>query len=387
MVDLFPMSDGKRPAQYNSYTTVKASDITYDPTKPFLNRDPRFYRTFAFSGVRWAFEGDPNTSATYNPYVGSNYELWSYVWYNTADDRNNVEQSGKTYGTDNLLDKARGMYIRKRSNDADVSKARYDYSIDAGFKYNACPFIELRYAEVLLNFAEAAAGAGEMSEAVAQLKRIRQRVGYTGDCGLDANLSSDQAACLAAVLYERQIELAYEGKRFDDMRRWMLFDGGAEKVEGAPSSWSLTGWGGNTCTYLGVKPMNDQRRENLEFRLKSPNDIGGTNFGSDGSNPDPLFKVISKEERDAYAIDLRNDVYEQQDNLKTFYQTYLTRKMKKGDARTSDKVNLYIKFKPNYYFIGLSRGAMGSNIGIEQTIGWGNSNQGNAPGTFDPLAE
>jgi len=387
MVDLFPMKDGKRPATLDTYSSLEASGYTYDPELPFVDRDPRFYRTFAFPGVRWTFNGNPTSESNHNPYEGKDYILWNYVWYENAEQAEDVE--GKAYGTDGLLANAKGFYVRKRTDDYDVrSASNYIFeSTGRAFKRNAAPYIEIRYAEVLLNLAEAACGAGHMDVAVEQLKKIRQRVGYTGDCGLDPAISGSQAKCMAAVLYERQIELAYEGKRFDDMRRWMLFDGGAEKVEGAPSSWSLTGWGGNTCTYLGVKPMNDQRRENLEFRLKSPNDIGGTNFGSDGSNPDPLFKVISKEERDAYAIDLRNDVYGQQDNLKTFYQTYLTRKMKKGDARTSDKVNLYIKFKPNYYFIGLSRGAMGSNIGIEQTIGWGNSNQGNAPGTFDPLAE
>lgn len=79
-----------------------------------------------------------------------------------------------------------------------------------------------------------------MGEAVENLKQIRQRAGYTGDCGLQSNLATDQAACMSAVLYERQIELAYEGKRFDDLRRWMLFDGGTGKVEGAPASWTLT---------------------------------------------------------------------------------------------------------------------------------------------------
>ena len=79
-------------------------------------------------------------------------------------------------------------------------------------------------------------------------------------------MDGDQAKCMAAIMYERQIELAYEGKRFDDMRRWMLFDGGIELPEGAPATWKLTGWGGNTCTYLGFKPLNGQRRENLEFR-------------------------------------------------------------------------------------------------------------------------
>ena len=58
-----------------------------------------------------------------------------------------------------------------------------------------------------------------LKEAVDRLKLIRQRVGYTGDCGLQANLESDPAACMSAILYERQIELAYEGKRFDDCRR------------------------------------------------------------------------------------------------------------------------------------------------------------------------
>ena len=134
---------------------------------------------------------------------------------------------------------------------------------------------------MLLNLAEAAAGAGKMGEAVELLRQIRRRVGYTGDCGLDANLSSDQAACLSAVLYERQIELAFEGKRFDDLRRWMLFDGGANvsEINGAPSTWALTGWGGNTCTYLGFKPLNGQRRENMEFRVSEETvkqGLGGT---------------------------------------------------------------------------------------------------------------
>ncbi len=79
--------------------------------------------------------------------------------------------------------------------------------------------MKIRYAEVLLNYAEAACGlayAKGGDNAFAErsgrpVKLIRQRVGYTGDCGLQANLESDPAACMSAILYERQIELAYEG--------------------------------------------------------------------------------------------------------------------------------------------------------------------------------
>ena len=45
--------------------------------------------------------------------------------------------------------------------------------------YSAAPLIELRYAEVLLNLAEVACGAGHMDEAVKYLQQIRERAGYT----------------------------------------------------------------------------------------------------------------------------------------------------------------------------------------------------------------
>ena len=47
----------------------------------------------------------------------------------------------------------------------------------AGQFFSSAPLIEMRYAAVLLNLAEAACGAGQMTEAVGYLKQIRQRAG------------------------------------------------------------------------------------------------------------------------------------------------------------------------------------------------------------------
>ncbi|MCM1077398.1 MAG: RagB/SusD family nutrient uptake outer membrane protein [Bacteroides sp.] len=384
MVDLFPMKDGKRPSSYNSYTKLNPSDISYNSNLPFLDRDPRFYRTFAFPGVCWAFNGDAINAERHYPYQGADYQLWNYVWYTKADDRADIENSD-TYGPDGLMANVKGMYVRKRTDDLHVMGAyRYDFSQGNGFKLSAAPVINMRYAEVVLNYAEAACQAGHPDVAVEQLKKIRTRVGYTGDCGLQANLSSDEAACMAAILYERQIEFAYEGKRFDDLRRWMLFDGGQGTVSGAPTSWKLSGWGGNTCTYLGFEPLNGTRRENMEFCVqdKYNGGLGGDKWGSDGSNPDPLKDVTR-----CAAIDYRNDLEPQLATLADWYTTYLERKTKKGDGYNSDHQQLYIDFRPQYYFPGLSYGAMQANPTIEQTIGWNNVANGGAAGTFDPLAE
>ncbi|MBP1614478.1 MAG: SusD family protein [Bacteroidetes bacterium] len=386
LVDMFPMADGKKPALANTYTKLEGSSYTYDESYPFMNRDPRFYRTFAFPGVRWAYSGDPTAADIDNPSYssGKDYELWNYVWYTNTDDQGNAE-SGNSYGADNLLTSKKGLYVRKRSDDLDVnSSPLYTWAAtdnNGGFAYSAAPYLEIRYAEVLLNYAEAACGAGHMDEAVEQLRTIRARVGYTAtdNYGLQTDLAADQAACMSAILYERQIELAYEGKRFDDLRRWMLFDGGTGKADGAPDTWTLTGWGGNTCTYLGFMQMNGQRRENMEFRVQDSYGVGGTTKDSD-----PLVKASVVRPT---AVDYRKELTTQLEQLKEFYADKLVRKLKKGDSRDQNHVDLTMMFFPKYYFLGFAQGAQNANKYLGQTIGWEDYNQSGANGTFDPLAE
>ena len=399
LVELFPMADGKiadlsglttttmgARTYKNTYSKLERSQYAYDESAPYMNRDPRFYRTFAFPGFRWAYNGDASLRDAHNPSDGKNYVLWNYVWYTDLNDQGNPE-SGNSYGADNLLTSKQGIYVRKKSDDLDINgSALYNYVASdtkgAAPFYSSAPLIEIRYAEVLLNLAEAACGAGQMGEAVGYLQQIRARAGYTAanNYGLQSNLSGDQAACMSAILYERQIEFAYEGKRFDDMRRWMLFDGGAQQPTGAPASWTLTGWGGNTCTWLGFTPMNGQRRENIEFRTGDKFGVGTTQW--DG---DPLVKAgVARPEGVNFSS---ADVATQLETLKTWYNTNLVTSYKLGDGRDSQHNALYINFRPKYYFLGLSSGAQTHNQKLPQTIGWEDYNNGGANGTFDPLAE
>lgn len=401
LVEQFPMADGKFPNLSNlseistvgsrtykdTYSKLDRSKYAYDESAPYMNRDPRFYRTFAFPGFRWAYNGDATVRDAHNPSYngGKDYVLWNYVWYVDLNDQGNPE-SGNSYGADNLLNSKQGVYVRKKSDDADVnSSPLYNYvggdTKGAAPFYSAAPLIELRFAEVLLNLAEAACGAGQMGEAVGYLQQIRARAGYTADnnYGLQANLSSDQASCMSAILYERQIELAYEGKRFDDMRRWMLFDGGTKLPAGAPSSWAMTGWSGNTCAWLGFTPWNGQRRENVEFRTGNQFGVGTTQW--DG---DPLLKAgVARPDGVNFKAD---DIMTQLTDLKSWYNTNLVTSYKLGDSRDSQHNAEFITFLPKYYLLGFSSGAQDHNKRLPQTIGWEDSNTGSM-GTFDPLAE
>lgn len=390
MIDLFPMIDGKKPEE---------SQYLYDPQLFFLNRDPRFYRTFAFPGVQWKFSGTPVGHVEHPelyPYIGRDYELWSYAWYEKAEDQLKENTSG--YGADGLGYNNRSVYIRKRTDDAAYGgQTLYDYytgASNSGFIYSAAPYMEIRYAEVLLNFAESACGFNRGDEALDALRQVRRRVGYTGDCGLDNSLAGNRAKLFAAILYERQIELAYEGKRFDDMRRWLLWDGG-EGQETLKSTWKVTGFNGNTCNYLGVEPLNGQRRTGLEIQVaekvgQAPEYVGN----------DPLITYLTtKGKSRPIALDLMNDVTiakevedEQDpstvpnnriDDLADFYRECLYRKT----TRVDGDPQYVITFRPNYYFIGFKTNMQMNNVTLEQTIGWPDAMRGNADGTYDPLAE
>ena len=375
MIDLFPMADGQKPGE---------SSYPYNKNLFMLNRDPRFYRTFAFPGVYWRFSGDPtsgNTGSTITyPYKGSDYALWNYAWYENAEKRDAPDQSG--FSGDGLAENYKGIYIRKRSDDLNVNaSALYAFKGDKGkgFEQSASPYMEIRYAEVLLNFAEAACGAGQLTEAVGALRDIRKRVGYpsvdpvNSDIlyGIDKKIENDRAKIFAAILYERQIELAYEGKRFDDMRRWLLWDGGANQ-NSIKSSWALTGFGGNTCTYLGISPFNGTYRGMVELRVTKKDGIIGN-----ATATDPYAAT-----RPA-AWNLATEKLSDRTDLIQFYTDSLIRKDRKGDDMT--KVEK-VQFLPRYYLLGLKNNAQVNNPKLEQTIGWEDVVNGGM-GTFDPLAE
>lgn len=94
-----------------------------------------------------------------------------------------------------------------------------------------CPAIAFRYAEVLLNYAEAMAELGGDPVLIANaLKPLRDRVGMPAiDFAREYNTNStyafkDLSNVLQAVRRERRVELAAEGFRLDDILRWAAAD-------------------------------------------------------------------------------------------------------------------------------------------------------------------
>ena len=78
----------------------------------------------------------------------------------------------------------------------------------------------MRYAEVLLNYAEAANEyEGPTGNVYAAVEAVRQRAGLD-PYQLPAGLTQDEMR--AAIQLERRLELAYEGHRFFDVRRWKI---------------------------------------------------------------------------------------------------------------------------------------------------------------------
>jgi hypothetical protein len=176
MVKAFPMQDG-RPI---------TGHAAYDSVYFWQNREPRFYATIAYNGAVWELSGKTGR------------RQWTYV----GGESNNPTQSG--------------FYTRKA----------VDPTHDSFQAFNGTTqWIEIRFAEVLLNLAEAANATGRTPEAYDQLIALRARAGIdpgTGLYGLDAGMSAAQMQ--DAIMLERRIELAYEAKRYWDLRRNMLFE-------------------------------------------------------------------------------------------------------------------------------------------------------------------
>ena len=80
------------------------------------------------------------------------------------------------------------------------------------FVYSTTDYIILRYAEVLLNYAEACFELGRKGEALDAINQIRDRAGVAGL----KNVTMD------AIRKERLCELCFENHRYWDLRRWRI---------------------------------------------------------------------------------------------------------------------------------------------------------------------
>ena len=164
---------------------------------PYANRDPRFYASIAYDGAPW--RARPADVLKLDP-----YGIIQTFRALTTD-------SGVVGGLDtrdspieNWNGGYSGYYLRKF----------IDPSINAQFTREQVPWIFFRYAEILLNYAEASIELNEVGDALNALNQIRRRAGMP-DLAAGPNLRDEYRN-------ERRIEMAFEEQRFFDVRRWMI---------------------------------------------------------------------------------------------------------------------------------------------------------------------
>jgi hypothetical protein len=189
LVDAFPMSNGLE-------ITDPASG--YDANNPYQNRDPRLgYSIIHDSTLRVTF--------------GTNQPSPVQLYLNTS-----VTPAVASSGDAVHKGTTTGLYIYKMVDPNVINNS-------VGATTRVLPLI--RYAEVVLNFAEATNEAsGPTPEVYQSIEAIRQRAGLR-PYQLPVGLS--QAQMRAVIQKERRLELAFEGFRFWDVRRWMI----AEQTE------------------------------------------------------------------------------------------------------------------------------------------------------------
>lgn len=189
-VDSYDMIDGKS----------QATSPLYKPSEPWANLDPRFEATVVHNG---------------STFRGRVIELFA----------------GGADVTGRAEDTKTGYILRKFHEEQYVL---YTKSSDQDW-------IFIRYAEVLLNYAEAKNEAsGPDATVYSAINAIRKRAGMPD---LETGLSKDQMR--AKIRNERRIELAFEEHRFFDIRRWKT----AESLLNGPLYGVKMTKSGNTITY------------------------------------------------------------------------------------------------------------------------------------------
>lgn len=181
---------------------VKDPENGYDPEYPWRNRDPRFYHDIMIDGEKCVLTAQSVGNNEYRQYAS----LFTNGLFRTANDNKKVWTG----------------YMNSKF----VSKLMNEYD---GYRENNTFVLSLmRLADVYLLYAEAVAtgygspqgrAAGYNLSAVEAVDKVRNRAGVSG---VAQKFLGSTENFLSELRRERAVELAFEGHRFNDLRRWLL---------------------------------------------------------------------------------------------------------------------------------------------------------------------
>jgi len=193
LVDAFEMADGTK---FNWNNATEAAT-------PYNNREPRFYATILYNEAPWRER--PNDVKGIDP----NNKVQTGKWQKWDSKTNSmVEVFGVDTRKSTIEDwngSYTGYYVRKY----------IDPAVDAQYIKQSLTWRFIRYAEVLLNYAEACIELGQDGEARTYINKIRTRAGLPA-------VTESGIALRERYRNERRVELAFEDHRFYDVRRWVI---------------------------------------------------------------------------------------------------------------------------------------------------------------------
>lgn len=206
LVRLFEMKDGT-PFVWNKYGGANdnirdftKAELEADPEKnPYVGREPRFYASILFDGAKWQprpsdlVAMDPEGRIQTATYVAANGNRTAGI-----DSRQAVTEAWNGTKT--------AYYMRKYM----------DPDLEGQYFNNDNAWLEFRYAEVVLDFAEACIELGDIQEGLDALNMIRNRA------GLPDRITTDETQAREWYRKERQLEFFGEGDRWYMMRKWMI---------------------------------------------------------------------------------------------------------------------------------------------------------------------
>lgn len=183
---------------------LDVSGSNYNPADPWTGRDPRFYKSIIYDGalmIRGTGKPDYKFANLYNPKTD-------------ADMKSTLRLEATSSRSGYLIRK----FVTEGSNDVDNEWN----GINIVIPYLRLADVYLMYAEAVLHgYGTPQSSHGGYITAVEAVNRVRARANVPP---VDARFTGSKDAFMGELMRERAVELAFEGLRWHDLRRWNVAD-------------------------------------------------------------------------------------------------------------------------------------------------------------------